>query len=78
MNGITRGVRNALRNKIRTFSIIIIVGLSIGLTLSMLVARQTVSDKIASVKANVGKTDRTFQLSDGRLREVSRTSAAAN
>lgn len=25
-----------------------------------------------------GKTDRTFQLSDGRLREVSRTSAAAN
>lgn len=56
MNGITRGVRNAFRNKIRTFSIIIIVGLSIGLTLSMLVARQAVSDKIASVKSSVGNT----------------------
>jgi putative ABC transport system permease protein len=56
MNVITRGVRNAFRNQIRTFSIVVIVGLSIGMSLAMLVARQAVSDKIASVKASVGNT----------------------
>jgi putative ABC transport system permease protein len=56
MNVITRGIRNAFRNQIRTFSIIVIVGLSIGLSLSMLVARQAVSDKITSVKSSVGNT----------------------
>jgi len=56
MNVITRGIRNAFRNQIRTFSIVVIVGLSIGLSLSMLVARQAVSDKITSVKSSVGNT----------------------
>lgn len=56
MSVISRGVRNAFRNQIRTFSIIAIVGLSIGLSLAMLVARQAVSDKIVSVKESVGNT----------------------
>jgi len=56
MNVVSRGVRNAFRNQIRTFSIIVILGLSIGLALAMLVAHQAVGDKIDSVKASVGNT----------------------
>lgn len=56
MNVITRGVRNAFRNTIRTFSIVVILGLSIGLALTMLVARQAVDNKIESVKSSVGNT----------------------
>jgi putative ABC transport system permease protein len=56
MNIFSRGIRNAFRNSIRTFSIVIILGLSIGLSLTMLIAHQAVGNKIASVKANVGNT----------------------
>ena len=56
MNVVTRGIRNAFRNQIRTFSIVVILGLSIGLSLAMLVAHQAVGDKINSVKASVGNT----------------------
>ncbi|HET7302336.1 MAG TPA: FtsX-like permease family protein [Candidatus Saccharimonadales bacterium] len=56
MNVYTRGVRNAFRNSIRTFSIVTILGLSVGLALTMLVARQAVEDKITEVKASVGNT----------------------
>src|ERR1039458_8370088 len=56
MNVISRGIRNAFRNVIRTFSIVIILGLSIGLSLTMLIAHQAVGDKIQSVKASVGNT----------------------
>jgi len=56
MNVVTRGIRNAFRNTIRTFSIVVILGLSIALALSMLIARQAVSDKIDSVKSSVGNT----------------------
>ena len=56
MNAFSRGVRNAFRNTIRTFSIVIILGLSVGLALTMLIARQTVQDKITSVKSSVGNT----------------------
>jgi putative ABC transport system permease protein len=56
MNVMTRGIRNAFRNQIRTFSIVVILGLSIGLSLTMLVAHQAVGDKIASVKGSVGNT----------------------
>lgn len=56
MNIITRGIRNAFRNGIRTFSIVIILGLSMGLALSMVIARQAVNDKIANVKSNIGNT----------------------
>jgi putative ABC transport system permease protein len=56
MNVITRGIRNAFRNTIRTFSIVVILGLSVGLSLAMLVAHQGVGEKIDSVKASVGNT----------------------
>lgn len=56
MNTVSRGIRNAFRNGIRTFSIVVILGLSIGLALSMLVARQAVNDKITSVKSSIGNT----------------------
>jgi len=56
MNVVSRGIRNAFRNQIRSFSIIVILGLSIGLSLTMLVAHQAVNNKIAAVKASVGNT----------------------
>ncbi len=56
MNVVTRGIRNAFRNSIRTFSIVVILGLSVGLALSMLVARQAVEEKIQSVKSSIGNT----------------------
>jgi len=56
MNVVTRGVRNAFRNQIRTFSIVVILGLSIGLSLAMLIAHQAVGQKINSVKSSVGNT----------------------
>ena len=56
MNMISRGARNAFRNIIRTWSIVIILGISIGLAVSMLVARQAVTTKIETVKSSVGNT----------------------
>ena len=56
MNVITRGIRNTFRNSIRAVSVIIILGLAIGLSLTMLLARQAVSTKIASVKSSIGNT----------------------
>ncbi len=56
MNVVSRGIRNAFRNSIRTFSIILILGLSVGLALAMLVARQAVQEKINSVKSSIGNT----------------------
>lgn len=56
MSPINRGVRNAFRNAIRTFSIIVILGISVGLSISMLVARQAVQDKITTVKSSIGNT----------------------
>jgi len=54
MNTVSRGIRNAFRNSIRTFSIVVILGLSIGLALAMLVARASVQDKITEVKTTIG------------------------
>src|SRR5580698_8144994 len=56
MNVVSRGIRNAFRNVIRTFSIVVILGLSIGLSLAMLVAHQAVGEKIKAVKSSVGNT----------------------
>lgn len=56
MNTITRGIRNAFRNVIRTGSIVLILGLSIGLIIAMLAARQAVSEKIETVKSSSGNT----------------------
>jgi putative ABC transport system permease protein len=56
MNTFTRGIRNAFRNTIRTFSIVVILGLSLGLALTMLIAHQAVGQKIKSVESSVGNT----------------------
>lgn len=56
MNVFSRGIRNAFRNSVRTFSIVVILGLSIGLALAMLVARASVQEKIRSVKSSIGNT----------------------
>jgi putative ABC transport system permease protein len=56
MSPVARGVRNAFRNTIRTGSIVIILGLSIGLSLTMLVAQKAVDNKIKSVKSGIGNT----------------------
>lgn len=54
MNNVSRGVRNAFRNGIRTVSIVLILALAIGLALAMLVARQAVDKKISEVKSSIG------------------------
>ena len=51
-----RGVRNAFRNATRTVSIILILGLAIGLAVVMLTAHRSVSDKIAATLGSVGNT----------------------
>jgi putative ABC transport system permease protein len=56
MNVITRGMRNAFRNATRTLSIIIIVGLSLGLSLVMLIAHQAVQDKVTTTLSSIGNT----------------------
>lgn len=56
MNTLTRGMRNAFRNVIRTGSIVIILSISIGLILAMLAARQAVDTRIESLKSSVGNT----------------------
>jgi len=56
VNSITRGIRNAFRNMTRTGAIVLILGLSIGLVIAMLAARQAVNNKIETVKSSVGNT----------------------
>jgi putative ABC transport system permease protein len=52
----SRGIRNAFRNATRTVSIILILGLAIGLAFVMLAAHRSVSGKIASTLSSVGNT----------------------
>lgn len=54
MGFIIRGVKNVTRNTIRTFSIIIILALSMGLALTMLLSRQAIAQKIDDIKSNIG------------------------
>jgi putative ABC transport system permease protein len=49
-----RGIRNAFRNATRTVSVILILGLAIGLAVVMLTAHRSVSDKIAATLGSVG------------------------
>ena len=56
MNVFVRGLRNAFRNTIRSVGIIAILALSIGLSISMLLAHQAVTNKISSVRATTGTT----------------------
>jgi putative ABC transport system permease protein len=56
MNVVSLGIRNAFRNSVRTISIVSILGLSIGLSLVMLIANQAVGDKIESVRKSIGNS----------------------
>ena len=54
MNVISRGIKNALRSPLRSVGVVLMLAISIGLILSMLVAKNSVDAKIASVKSNAG------------------------
>ena len=54
MNVISRGIKNALRSPLRSGAIVLMLAISIGLILSMLVARGSVSAKIDEVKSTAG------------------------
>ena len=56
MGIISRGIKNAFRNGIRTTSIIFILAVSISMALVMLMSLKTVQNKIASVKSSIGNT----------------------
>jgi putative ABC transport system permease protein len=51
-----RGVRNAFRNAVRTVSVVVILGLAIGLCCVMLIARHSVSGQVAATLGSVGNT----------------------
>lgn len=54
MNVVSRGVKNALRSPMRSGAIVLMLAISIGLILSMLVARSSVNAKISEVKSSAG------------------------
>ncbi len=54
MNVVTRGIKNAFRSPMRSGAIILMLAISIGLILSMLVARSSVNAKIDQVKSTAG------------------------
>lgn len=56
MGMISRGIKNAFRNTIRTLSITLILALSIALALVMFMSLKTVQAKIDSVKSSIGNT----------------------
>lgn len=56
MNSLRRGVRNAFRNTMRSVGVVVILAVAIALSISMLIARDAVNAKIASVKASTGNT----------------------
>lgn len=54
MNVVTRGMKNALRSPLRSMAIVAMLAISIGLILSMLVARSSVEAKVDTVKGTSG------------------------
>jgi len=54
MGVISRGVKNTFRNNVRTFSIVVILSISIAMALIMFMSLKTVNSKIDSVKSNIG------------------------
>lgn len=56
MSSVARGTKNAFRNVIRTFSITLILGVSIGLAVVMLLSLKAVQSRIESVKSAIGNT----------------------
>jgi putative ABC transport system permease protein len=56
MSVVSRGVKNAFRNWLRTLAVVAILAIGIGLSLSMLVANEAVNAKITDLKTKVGTT----------------------
>ncbi|HEV8064092.1 MAG TPA: FtsX-like permease family protein [Acidimicrobiales bacterium] len=56
MSVVGRGIRNAFRNATRTIAIVVILGLSIGLSFVMLVGHKGVQNKIDATLASIGNT----------------------
>ena len=56
MTAVGRGIRNAFRSAVRTISVVVILGLTIGLSFVMLIANHSVSDKIATTLSSAGNT----------------------
>lgn len=56
MSTLARGTKNAFRNTIRTFSVTVILAISIGLALVMFLSYKTVSARIETVKSTIGNT----------------------
>jgi putative ABC transport system permease protein len=56
MGVLIRGAKNAFRNIIRTFSVTLILAISIGLALIMLLSYRTVEARLESVKGTIGNT----------------------
>jgi putative ABC transport system permease protein len=56
MTTVGRGIRNAFRNAVRTISVVLILGLSIGLSFVMLTTHHSVADKVATTLSSIGNT----------------------
>ncbi|MBI4092676.1 MAG: ABC transporter permease [Candidatus Kerfeldbacteria bacterium] len=54
MSAISRGTKNVIRNPIRTFSVVIILSISLGLALVMFAALNAINGRIESVKSSIG------------------------
>ena len=54
MGTITRGIKNAFRNHIRTISVVLILSVSIAMSLVMFESLKTVETKISGVKSTIG------------------------
>ncbi|MFZ1063083.1 MAG: FtsX-like permease family protein [Acidimicrobiales bacterium] len=56
MNALRRGIRNTFRNSMRTVGVVVILAVAIALSISMLIARDAVTNKINTVRASTGNT----------------------
>lgn len=54
MNPISRGIRELSRNKVRSGAMILILSITIAVSVSMLIANQAVTDRVAEVKNTIG------------------------
>jgi putative ABC transport system permease protein len=56
MTAVGRGIRNAFRNAVRMISVVLILGLAIGLSFVMLIASHSVAAKVATTLSAIGNT----------------------
>lgn len=56
MNVLSRGVRNAFRSPVRAIAVVVILGLTTGLSFVMLIGHQSVENKVGTTLASIGTT----------------------